>query len=57
MKTTRNTTKLHKFAPWRFHKNNLYATTICNGRYSVLVFGSARLGEIMTKLLNRSRIA
>ena len=57
MKTTRNTTKTPKFTPWRFHKNNLYATTICNGRYSVMVFGSARLGEILTKLLNRSRIA
>lgn len=57
MNPKRNTTKPRKFNTWKFHKNNLYATTICNGRYSVLVFGSARLGEILTKLLNRSRIA
>jgi hypothetical protein len=57
MNPKRNTTKPRRFTPWKFHKNNLSATTIVSGRYSILVFGPARIGEELAKLVNRAKLA
>jgi hypothetical protein len=51
------TTPKRKFKKWKFHKNNLYATTIVSGRYSILVFGPARIGEELAKLVNKAKLA